>query len=275
MRELGRDDMTRVAWLAERLRRGDLERSMVELAAYCNCQVSFELIGAAHANPSEVSRMWRGRTARRLAKARETRPESAMQQMPNARGHSSPANPEDLARDGLPVREPEKRGVQPLRGARDLCVPPLEGLQQVLGGHGGAAEGLVDRAGQQRRGLRTGKLQVDAVSFGLGQRDGHGQADHRLPAQERLVRRKGSHSAHSPQSLSFPDWIRGLERWPGALREAELARDVVMWGEERPPYTWRDGAAGMARWLCVVAERKGEQRVREAICERLREWAIG
>lgn len=76
------------------------------------------------------------------------------------------------------------------------------------------------------------------------------------------------------ESLDFGLWLRGLERWPGALREAELACDVVMWGEEREPYGWRDGAAGLVRWIRVVAERKGEQRVREAICERLREWAL-
>ena len=46
MRELGRDGG--VAWLAERLRRGDLARSMVELAAYAGSAEAREVLGTQH-----------------------------------------------------------------------------------------------------------------------------------------------------------------------------------------------------------------------------------
>lgn len=71
--------------------------------------------------------------------------------------------------------------------------------------------------------------------------------------------------------LGFDLWLRGLERWQGALREAELACDVLCYGKELRQ-RW---SAGPLNYAMDTGELHGEQRVREAIAARLIEWALG
>lgn len=98
----------------------------------------------------------------------------------------------------------------------------------------------------------------------------------------------------------FADWLRGLERWPGALLRAavaaarasldayvasRMATDTRLYGADTQHEDWlrgwpdrvADGHSGMGPLYEVEVAKSliGKQPVREAICAAQTEWALG
>lgn len=153
-----------------------------------------------------------------------------------------------------------------------------EQRMRELGREGGVAW-LAER-------LRRGDLERSMVELAAY----CGDAEARLAAPTPLCRDCADEDGWCPNrdlpcdDRDFDLWLRGLERWPGALREAELACDVLRFGAERPGSPFVRGPADYALDTCNAYYRDhetaeihgpiGEQRVREAIAARLRKWAL-